>query len=141
MERGGSLMYNDRIIHFKEVVTMKKSRTVLIAAGALVLILAAVIGSMGIFYQSTTNNAESLYSQIDNERLEPITPHGGMNYRYTIPAYTESGAEKNLELDTSHELRDGAYILVKTAPLRGVISWEEVTFEQLPPPVQAHYAE
>lgn len=118
---------------------MKRIRIVLIVAGALVLLLAAGIGSMGIFYQSTTDNAESLYSQIDNEKLESITPHGGMNYRYTLRAYTGSGAGKNLELDTSRELKDGAYILVKVAPFRGVISWEEVSFEQLPPPVQAHY--
>lgn len=118
---------------------MKKIRIVLIVAGALALLFAAGIGSMGIFYQSTTDNAGSLYSQIDNEKLEPITPHGGMNYRYTLRAYTGSGAGKNLELDTSRELKDGAYILVKVAPFRGVISWEEVAFEQLPPPVQAHY--
>ena len=118
---------------------MKRIRIVLIVAGALALLFAAGIGSMGILYQSTADNAESLYSQIDNEKLEPITPHGGMSYRYTLRAYTGSGAGKNLELDTSRELKDGAYILVKVAPFRGVISWEEVSFEQLPPPVQAHY--
>ena len=118
---------------------MKKGKTVLLIVGALVLILGAGIYSMGVLFQSTTDNAESLYSQIDNEKLESITPHGGMNYRYTLRAYTGSGAGKNLELDTSRELKDGAYILVKVAPFRGVISWEEVSFEQLPPPVQAHY--
>lgn len=118
---------------------MKKIKIVLIAAGALAVLLAAGIGSMGIFYQSTTDNAESLYSQIDNEQAEPITPHGGMNYRYKLLAYTETGAGKELELDTSRVLKNGAYLLVKTAPLRGVISWEEVSFDQLPPPVQIHY--
>ena len=119
---------------------MKKGKTVLLIVGALVLILGAGICSMGFLFQSTTDNAESLYSQIDNEKIAPITPHGGMNYRYTLPAYTASGAGKNLELDTSRELKDGAYILVRVAPLRRVISWEEVTFDQLPSPVQIHYS-
>ena len=120
---------------------MKKSKTVLLAAVVLALILVAGICSMGIFYQSTTDNAENLYSQIDNQKIAPITPHGGMNYRYTLPAYTESGAGKNLELDTSRELKDGAYILVRIAPLRGVVSWEEVDYSDLPANVKAHYSE
>lgn len=119
---------------------MKKSKIILIAAGALALLLAAGIGSMGILYQSTTDNAESLYSQIDNEQIETITPHGGMNYRYKLLAYTESGAGKEVELDTSRVLKNGAYLLIKIAPLRGVISWEEVRFDQLPSSVQIHYA-
>ena len=120
---------------------MKKSKTVLLVAVVLALILVAGICSMGIFYQSTTDNAENLYSQIDNQKIAPITPHGGMNYRYTLLAYTESGAGKNLELDTSRELKDGAYILVRIAPLRGVISWEEVDYSDLPANVKAHYSE
>ena len=114
---------------------MKKGKTALLIVGALVLILAAGICSIGLLFQSTTDNAESLYSQIDNEKIAPITPHGG----YTLPAYTESGAVKNLELDTSRELKDGAYILVHVAPLRGVISWEEVSFDELPASVRIHY--
>ena len=95
---------------------MKKGKTVLLVTGALALILVAGICSMGLLFQSTTDNAENLYSQIDNEKIAPITPHGGMNYRYTLQAYTESGAGKNLDLDTSRELRDGAYVLVRVAP-------------------------
>ena len=118
---------------------MKKGKTVLLVTGALALILVAGICSMGLLFQSTTDNAENLYSQIDNEKIAPITPHGGLNYRYTLQAYTESGAGKNLDLDTSRELRDGAYVLVRVAPLRGVISWEEVSFDELPASVRIHY--
>ena len=139
MERGAPARYNSLITIHKEAV-MKKSKTVLLIAGALVLVLAAGICSMGILYQTTADNAENLYSQIDNQKIAPITPHGGMNYRYTLPAYTESGAGKNLELDTSRELKDGAYILVRVAPLRGVISWEEVEYSDLPANVKAHYS-
>ena len=46
--------------------SVKKGKTVLLVAGALALILVAGICSMGLLFQSTTDNAENLYSQIDN---------------------------------------------------------------------------
>ena len=49
-----------------------------------------------------------------------------MNYRYTLQVYAEDGTASTLELDTSRILKDGAYILIRTAPLRGVLSWEEL---------------
>ena len=78
MERGAPARYNSLITNHKEAV-MKKSKTVLLVAVVLALILVAGICSMGIFYQTTTDNAENLYSQIDNQKIAPITPHGGMN--------------------------------------------------------------
>jgi len=73
--------------------------------------------------------------------VQEITPHGGMNYRYTLQVYAEDGTASTLDLDTSRILKDGAYILIRTAPLRGVLSWEELQYDQLPSPVQAKYAE
>ena len=133
--------YNGFITDFKEVITVKKLRTVLMIAGALALTLAAGIAAMGIIYQTTSENYESCYSRIDNSCVEDVTPHGGMNYRYTLQVYSQEGVGKELELDTSRVLKDGAYILIKTAPLRGVIGWEELTYEQLPTAVQKHYPE
>ena len=118
---------------------MKKGKTVLLVAGALALILVAGICSMGLLFQSTTDNAENLYSQIDNEKIAPITPHGGMNYRYTLQAYGEDGRSKSMELDTSRVLKDGAFIKIQTVPMRGVIGWEEMQYEELPPAVQGRY--
>ena len=118
---------------------MKQGRLALIAVLGVLGILAIAVLSMGAIYQSTSENAVDYYSRINNDLVVPITPHGGMSYRYTLQAYTESGAGKNLDLDTSRELRDGAYVLVRVAPLRGVISWEEVSFDELPASVRIHY--
>ena len=133
--------YNGFITDFKEVITVKKLRPVLMIAGALALTLAAGIAAMGIIYQTTSENYESCYSRIDNSCVEAIAPHGGMNYRYTLQVYSQEGDRKELKLDTSRVLKDGAYILIKTAPLRGVIGWEGLTYDQLPAAVQKHYPE
>ena len=36
-------------------------------------------------------------------------------------------------------LKDGAFIRIEVAPIRGVISWEEMQYEQLPAAVQGKY--
>ncbi len=118
---------------------MKKLKPVVLIAGGAVLALVVLVSAMGILYQTTSENYESSYSQIDNSLVEPITPHGGMNYRYTLQVYSQEGVGKELALDTSRVLKDGAYILIKTAPMRGVIGWEELRYDQLPPAVQARY--
>ena len=118
---------------------MNKPKLLLTVIGVPVLVIVLGISIIGIVFQSTEANASNCYSQIDNTCVQEITPHGGMNYRYTLTVYSEDGAASSLELDTSRILKDGAYICIRTAPLRGVLSWEEVTFDQLPSPVQKRY--
>lgn len=118
---------------------MKNSKTLGIVLGAAALLVLAGIAAMGIFYQSTSANAASYYGRINNEQVEEITPHGGMNYRYHLLVYDDSGKAHDLDLDTSRILKDSAFILIKTAPLRGVLSWEELQYEQLPEVVQTKY--
>lgn len=119
---------------------MKRAKPVLLIFGAAVLLLVVCAAVMGIVYQATSANPTNYYSQIDNDLVQEIAPHGGMNYRYTLPVYREDGTASTLELDTSRILKDGAYILIKTAPLRGVLSWEELSYDQLPSPVQVKYS-
>ncbi|MBD5160476.1 MAG: YxeA family protein [Oscillibacter sp.] len=118
---------------------MKKSKILFTAAGAAALVLVLAIAALGIIFQSTEANATVCYGRIDNTLVQEITPHGGMNYRYSLTVYDENGAASSLELDTSRILKDGAYIAITTAPLRGVLSWEELSYDQLPAPVQKHY--
>ena len=118
---------------------MKKSKMFLVVIGVPVLVIVLGISLLGIIYQSTGANAADYYSQIDNTLVQEITPHGGMNYRYTLTVYSENGAASSLELDTSRILKDGAYICIQVAPLRGVLGWEEVTLDQMPSLVQRHY--
>lgn len=118
---------------------MKNSKPLLIVIGAAVLVLVLGITILGVLFQSTAANASVCYSRIDNSLVQEITPHGGMNYRYSLTVYDENGGASSLDLDTSRVLKDGAYIAITVAPLRGVLSWEEYSYDQLPAPVQEHY--
>ncbi|MDE7260603.1 MAG: YxeA family protein [Oscillospiraceae bacterium] len=118
---------------------MKKAKPFVVIAGAAVLVLVLGIAILAILFRSTEANATDCYSRIDNTLVQEITPHGGMNYRYTLQVYAEDGTASALELDTSRVLRDGAYIKITTAPLRGVLSWAEMQYGELPPAVQAKY--
>ena len=118
---------------------MKKAKPIFVVLSTAVLIAVLAIAVLAILFQSTEANATTVYSRIDNTLVQEITPHGGMNYRYTLQVYSEDGTASTLDLDTSRILKDGAYILIRTAPLRGVLSWEEMQYNELPSPVQAKY--
>ena len=70
-----------------------------------------------------------------------IAPHGAMNYKYTLVAYDESGNAKDVTFETSKVLTDGAYLCLKVAPIRGVVTWAEMQFDELPSSVQEKYKE
>ena len=118
---------------------MKKGKILLLALFGLMAAAGIAFFAFGSIYQATGESAVSYYSQIDNGSVEEITPHGGMNYQYTLHAYTESGEGKDITLDTSRILRDKAYIRIDVAPLRGVINWAEMQYEELPAAVQSKY--
>ncbi len=120
---------------------MKKSKPIFMFLSAIIITAVLGIAILATIFRATEASATDCYSRIDNTLVEEITPHGGMNYRYTLQVYSEDGAPSILELDTSRILKNGAYILIRTAPLRGVLSWEELQYDQLPTPVQAKYAE
>ncbi|MCI9057135.1 MAG: YxeA family protein [Oscillospiraceae bacterium] len=118
---------------------MKKGKLLLAVIGGAALFLVVAAGTMGMLFQATGENAVSWYGRIDNDLVEPITPHGGMNYRYSLVVYGADGGRRSLDLDTSRVLKDGAFIRIEVAPIRGVISWEEMQYEQLPAAVQGKY--
>lgn len=104
---------------------------VLIAAGAVAWWI--LFGSVNGTY----------YTQIDNgrtEELQPtggvIDPTGGMSLRYTLPAYDEQGDEREISFGTERQLRESAYLKLEVVPIRGVVGWEEVQFDELPQKVQ-----
>lgn len=120
---------------------MKKVKPVFMIVGAAALVLVLGVSILAVLFRTTEDSADSVYSRIDNDLVREITPHGGMNYRYTLTVYQEDGSSSPLELDTARILKDGAYILIRTAPLRGVLSWEELQYDELPLPVQAKYGQ
>lgn len=86
------------------------------------------------------------YSQIDNSKIEPGKPRdgvidfsGGMDYSYTLFSYNENGKGKDITFGTSRELKEGAFICLTVMPIRGVLAWEEVQYDELPKAVKEQY--
>ena len=112
---------------------------------ALVAVLTVILGTIG---KEAFSEGSSYYTQIDNSKIETadsrggvIDMSGGMQYSYTLPAYDESGVEKEITFGTSRELREGAYICLTVVPVRGVTDWKEVQLEELPAAVRVHFEE
>lgn len=87
------------------------------------------------------------YTQIDNSKIEQVESKGGvinlngsMDYSYTLLSYDENGKGKDITFGTSRELKEGAFIRLTVMPIRGVIEWEEVSYDELPADVQGNYA-
>ena len=121
---------------------MKKQ--VKIAIGAAAVLLIGLIGFCAWFL-SGVGSAE-YYSQIDNSKIEQVDSKGGvinlkgnLPYAYTLLCYDENGGEKEITFGTSRELRDGAFIRLTVMPIRGVLDWSEVQYNELPTAVQNHY--
>ena len=121
---------------------MKEKVSVLIVAA----VLLAVLGCVGGLFLSGAGSAD-YYTQIDNKRMEEVHSRGGvidfkggLPYSYTLLSYDEKGKEKEITFGTSKELREGAFLRLTVIPVRGVLDWAEVSYEELPPAVQKHYA-
>lgn len=118
----------------KKIIGIAAALVVVIAAGAL---LVSRVSPGGTYY----------YTQVDNSKLRQVHSSGGvidftggLEYSYTLPAYREDGAAEEVTFGMSRELREGAFLRLKAAPLRGVVEWSEVQYGELPEAVQRHYA-
>lgn len=110
-----------------------KSKKVVVGIIAAIL----VVVCMGVAFLATQN--DDYYTQIDNRWVQEIAPHGAMNYKYTLVAYDENGNEKDVVFETSRILTDDAFLCLKVNFIRGVVTWAEVKYEELPAEVQQHY--
>jgi len=126
----------------------KKTAFVVLAAVVVLLIAAAAFTIPSLFDGSRTT---IYYTQIDNSRVETNDSKGGvidfkvnfkgsLPYSYTLTSYDENGEEKEITFGTSKELQEGAFISLEVVPVRGVTSWAEVQYEELPEAVQGKYA-
>lgn len=112
-----------------------KSKKVIV--GIIVTIL--VVVCMGVAFLATQN--DDYYTQIDNRWVQEIAPHGAMNYKYTLTAYDENGNEKDVVFETSRILTEDAFLCLKVNFIRGVVTWAEVEYKELPARVQQYYNE
>ena len=108
--------------------------------GIVIVVAVLAITFMTVAFLTTQTNTD-YYTQIDNRWVTDIAPHGAMNYKYTLVAYDESGNAKDVTFETSKVLTDGAYLCLKVAPIRGVVTWAEMQFDELPSSVQEKYKE
>ncbi|MCI8297548.1 MAG: YxeA family protein [Lachnospiraceae bacterium] len=106
-----------------------------------------LIGLVGFCAWSLSGSGSTeYYTQIDNSKVEQMAPNGGvitfkgnLPYSYTLLSYDENGSEKAITFGASRELRDGAFICLTVMPVRGVLDWSEVRYDELPAAVQDHY--
>jgi len=122
----------------------KKMGLAIIVVVVVVLIATAAFTIPSLFDGS---KATTYYTQIDNSKIEENNSRGGvvsfkgsLSYSYTLLSYDENGKEKKITFGTSKELQDGAFISLEVVPLRGVTSWAEVQYGELPAAVQNKYA-
>lgn len=80
------------------------------------------------------------YSQIDNSRVKQVTSSDDMIYRYTLSCYDSDGRSRDISFKTSRILTQDAFILLETMPVRGVVSWAEVFWDELPEAVREQYS-
>ncbi len=121
---------------------MKKKLSIGIA-----VVVIIVVGFIGfcIWFLSGTGSTY-YYSQIDNSKIEQtesksgvINFSGSMDYSYTLFSYDENGKGKDITFGTSKELKEGAFIRLTVMPIRGVLEWKEVQYDELPAAVQSNY--
>lgn len=123
---------------------MKKKLMVGIAA-AVIMILGFIC--LCIWFLSGAGSTY-YYGQIDNSKMERAGSKGGvinfsgngnMDYSYTLLCYNEDGKGKDITFGTSKELKEGAFIRLNVMPIRGVLEWSEVQYEELPAAVQGKH--
>ena len=122
---------------------MKKKVKIVMGTAAVLLI--GLIGFCAWFLSGS--GSTEYYAQIDNSKVEQVDTKGGvisfkgnLPYSYTLLSYDENGGEKEITFGTSRELREGAFIRLTVMPVRGVLDWSEVQYDELPAAVQNHYS-
>ena len=106
---------------------------ILAGIGIILVIAVFFIVFWLLFYQEST-----YYTKIDNTKVEQLNS-GDMRFEYTLDAYNEKGNSKEITFKTSRELKEDAYLKLDVMLTRGVKSWEEVQYDELPDKVQEKY--
>ena len=104
-----------------------------------------IVICFGIFLLSGAGSTY-YYSQIDNSKIEQTESAGGvinfegsMDFSYTLRCYDEDGNAKDITFGTSRELKEDAFIRLTVMPIRGVLEWSEIQYDELPIAVQEQY--
>ena len=99
----------------------------------------AVLVALGVAYHFVvdTDTAARWYVQVDNARVQPPGEDSD-EYEYSLDAYDEDGCRHDVEFKATRQLRDDAYLELRTMPFRGVISWAKFNRRRCPNPLARH---
>lgn len=99
---------------------------------ASLMFVALCVWAYFVVFVQTSN----LYTQIDNEYSKNLSND---EYEYSLRAYDEHGKMQDVTFKANKILREDAYLRLETMSIRGVVNWEEVSFDELPADVQFRY--
>jgi len=109
------------------------------------LIVAFLLLSGGAWYgYNYFYGGKDFYTEITTtgEETEEISSSGQSlkTYHYTQKAYDKNGSETTQKMNEARDkpLRIGAYLKLKVNERKGVISWEEVTENEVPDKALSH---
>ncbi|MGG3891518.1 YxeA family protein [Metabacillus fastidiosus] len=107
--------------------------------GAIVIAIIVVLIGFVIFIQNVNINrfsADQYYVKISESgnKLEGKTESGQVyvQYEYKLPAFDQSGNEKELTFTAPKELRQNAYLMLYVKNGQEVTSYQEVKEKEIP---------
>lgn len=90
---------------------------------ALVFISLCTLALYGIFYEG-----DDFYSVVDNTEVE-YTVNG---YRYHLESYDKKGHTRTVPFRTLRPIPNGLILKLRVSHIRGVKTWEKITYDDLP---------
>lgn len=97
-----------------------------------------VVGGCAWLLNAVTGDPALRWTQIDNGRFETLQD-SDMRYQYRLESFDEDGNGEETVFKAERMLRDDAFLKLEVLPFRGVVSWEEVSYENLPAAVQEKF--
>lgn len=117
---------------------MGKGKTITITIAIIVVVLVAIL--FAIASQTNIFLAGDYFVRIDNAHISKNETTGGVihltpnePFVYELDAVNGSGDKARIVFGVSRELRQDALLKLELQPIRGVVSWAEVSAGELPP--------
>lgn len=107
---------------------IKESLPVIIIVGMFLAVCALA------FYLLLVRSVD-YFVQIDNTNVKELSVN---EYQYELTAFDEHGKMRDIKFTAYKKLREGAYLKLQVMAVRGVVSWEEVQYDDLPLDTRTH---
>ncbi len=98
-------------------------------------VLVIIAGVLGAGYLLLVKKTP-YWVQINNSE---VSKNSKNEYEYRLTAYDEHGRMKDVKFTAYKELREDAFLKLEIMWIRGVVSWEEVKYNDLPLDVKPRY--